>query len=100
MRGAPPPAPEKRRANLSQGQFELIRADGAVARSVPQRALRVPRRAVIDLQGTHRRAVVSSANRVNADRDLFQAELDLSQIRLQELLTVVQLYKALGGGWR
>jgi outer membrane protein TolC len=26
--------------------------------------------------------------------------LDLAQIRLQELLTVVQLYKALGGGWQ
>jgi len=30
---------------------------------------------------------------------LFQAELTLSQTRLSELLSVVQLYKALGGGW-
>jgi multidrug efflux system outer membrane protein len=37
---------------------------------------------------------------LDADRDLFSAELQLSQIRLGELLTVVQLYKALGGGWQ
>ncbi len=39
-------------------------------------------------------------NALDADRDLFQAELTLSQIRLSELLSVVQLYKALGGGWQ
>jgi len=39
-------------------------------------------------------------NALDADRDMFQAELTLSQIRLNELLSVVQLYKALGGGWR
>ena len=37
---------------------------------------------------------------LDADRDLFAAELNLSQIRLGELLSVVQLYKALGGGWQ
>jgi outer membrane protein TolC len=31
---------------------------------------------------------------------LFTAELTLSQIRLNELDSVVQLYKALGGGWQ
>src|SRR5271163_4934716 len=35
----------------------------------------------------------------DADRDLFQAQLSLAEIRLSELLSVVQLYKALGGGW-
>jgi multidrug efflux system outer membrane protein len=39
-------------------------------------------------------------NALDADRDLFQAELALSQTRLNELLSVVQLYKALGGGWQ
>jgi membrane fusion protein (multidrug efflux system) len=29
-----------------------------------------------------------------------QAKLDLRQIRLNELLSVVRLYKALGGGWQ
>ena len=36
---------------------------------------------------------------LDADRQLFSAELNLSQSRRNELLTVVQLYKALGGGW-
>jgi len=39
-------------------------------------------------------------NALDSDRDLFQAELTLSQIRLNELDSVVQLYKALGGGWQ
>ena len=39
-------------------------------------------------------------NALDADRDLFQSELELSQARLNELLSVVQLYKALGGGWQ
>jgi outer membrane protein, multidrug efflux system len=34
------------------------------------------------------------------DHDLFVAELSLAQARLNELLSLVQLYKALGGGWQ
>jgi len=37
---------------------------------------------------------------LDADRDLLQAELDLRQVKLNELLSVVYLYKALGGGWQ
>jgi multidrug efflux system outer membrane protein len=48
----------------------------------------------------YRGGVDTLLNALDADRDLFQAELTLSQIRLNELLTVVQLYKALGGGWQ
>jgi NodT family efflux transporter outer membrane factor (OMF) lipoprotein len=48
----------------------------------------------------YRGGVDTQLNALDADRDLFQAELTLSQIRLDELLTVVQLYKALGGGWQ
>jgi multidrug efflux system outer membrane protein len=43
--------------------------------------------------------VDTQLNALDADRDLFQAELTLAQIRYNELLSVVQLYKALGGGW-
>src|SRR5262245_23488811 len=39
-------------------------------------------------------------NALNADQDLFTAELSLAQIRRDELLSLVQLYKALGGGWQ
>jgi outer membrane protein, multidrug efflux system len=44
--------------------------------------------------------VDTQLNALDADRDLLQADLDLRQIKLNELLSVVQLYKALGGGWR
>jgi multidrug efflux system outer membrane protein len=39
-------------------------------------------------------------NALDADRELFAAELDLSQTRRDELLSEVQLYRALGGGWQ
>ena len=37
---------------------------------------------------------------LDADRDLFSAELSLALTRRNELLALVQLYKALGGGWQ
>jgi multidrug efflux system outer membrane protein len=39
-------------------------------------------------------------NALDADRDLFAAELGLAQTKRNELLAVVQLYRALGGGWQ
>jgi multidrug efflux system outer membrane protein len=48
----------------------------------------------------YRGGVDTQLNALDADRDLFQAELSLAQIRLGELLSVVQLYKSLGGGWQ
>jgi multidrug efflux system outer membrane protein len=44
--------------------------------------------------------VDSLLNALDADRDLFGAELSLAQTRRNELLSLVQLYKALGGGWQ
>jgi len=38
-------------------------------------------------------------NALNSDQDLFVAQLNLAQARRDELLSLVQLYKALGGGW-
>jgi outer membrane protein, multidrug efflux system len=37
---------------------------------------------------------------LDADRELFDAELSLAQARRDELVTVVAVYKALGGGWQ
>jgi outer membrane protein TolC len=37
---------------------------------------------------------------LDADRDLFDAELGLVQTRRNELLALVRLYRALGGGWQ
>jgi NodT family efflux transporter outer membrane factor (OMF) lipoprotein len=36
---------------------------------------------------------------LDAQRNLFQGELDLARLRQQELAAIVQLYRALGGGW-
>jgi multidrug efflux system outer membrane protein len=47
----------------------------------------------------YRGGVDTQLNALDSDRDLFQARLSLAEIRLNELLSVVQLYKALGGGW-
>lgn len=37
---------------------------------------------------------------INADRDLFNAKLALSSARFNSQLALVQLYRALGGGWQ
>jgi len=48
----------------------------------------------------YRGGVDTLLNALDADRDQFQSELDLAKLERSELLTVVQLYKALGGGWQ
>jgi multidrug efflux system outer membrane protein len=48
----------------------------------------------------YRGGVDTLLNALDADRDQFQAELTLAQLRRNELLAIVQLYKALGGGWQ
>jgi len=37
---------------------------------------------------------------LDAQRNLFQSELVLAQLRLFELQSVIQLYRSLGGGWQ
>ena len=37
---------------------------------------------------------------LEAQQQLFPAEIALAQIQLDQLLTVVTLYRALGGGWQ
>lgn len=39
-------------------------------------------------------------NALDSDRELFNAELDLTQTKRNELVSLVQLYRALGGGWQ
>ncbi len=48
----------------------------------------------------YRGGVDTLLNALDADRDPFNAELSLAQSRRDELLALVQLYKALGGGWQ
>ena len=44
--------------------------------------------------------VATLLDALDADRSLFDAEQSLAQARRDELLSVVQLYKSLGGGWQ
>ena len=37
---------------------------------------------------------------LDAERNLFQGELDLARLRRDELISIVSLYRALGGGWQ
>jgi outer membrane protein, multidrug efflux system len=48
----------------------------------------------------YRGGVDTQLNALDSDRDLFQAQLALAQLNRNEILSVVQLYKALGGGWQ
>jgi multidrug efflux system outer membrane protein len=48
----------------------------------------------------YRGGVDTLLNALDADRDLFNAELGLTRTRRDEMLALVQLYKALGGGWQ
>jgi len=48
----------------------------------------------------YRGGVDTQLNALDSDRDLFQAELTLAQLNRNEILSIVELYKALGGGWQ
>jgi outer membrane protein TolC len=48
----------------------------------------------------YRGGVDTMLNALQADQDLFVAQLSLAQARRDELLSLVLLYKALGGGWQ
>jgi multidrug efflux system outer membrane protein len=47
-----------------------------------------------------RGGVDTMLNALNSDQDLFVAEINLAQSSRDELLSLVQVYKALGGGWQ
>lgn len=47
-----------------------------------------------------RAGVISHLEVLDAQRQLFAAQLDLNASEVNQRLAAVQLYKALGGGWR
>jgi multidrug efflux system outer membrane protein len=70
---------------------------GIIAESLIRRdaALRLQ-----DLQiRRYKAGVVSFLEVLDAERQLFAAEIELSQSRLERILGYVDLYRALGGGW-
>ena len=84
--------------------------DGVLRRLFPLRRRNKPRRLARQVDAQRRANTIALAryrvgyasyfNVIDADRDLFTAELSLSAARLNTLLSVVQLYRALGGGWQ
>lgn len=58
------------------------------------------RRAVELSEARYQSGVASFLEVLDAQRGLFDAELVLSQSRLRELVSAVQVYRALGGSWR
>ena len=48
----------------------------------------------------YRGGVDTLLSALDADRDLFAGEIQLAQARRDELVSVVNLYRALGGGWQ
>ena len=58
------------------------------------------RRATSLAELRYRTGIASYVEVLQAERDLFAAELALSQAQLGQLAAAVQLYRALGGSWR
>lgn len=50
-------------------------------------------------QARYDNGYVSYLEVLDAERSLFDAELNLSRLSQEKLSAVMQLYKALGGGW-
>ena len=66
-----------------------------------QEALTVASRSTTRLANIRYRGGVTSYLEVlDSERQLFDAELGLARSRRDELLAVVRIYRALGGGWQ
>jgi multidrug efflux system outer membrane protein len=89
-----------------QGAFQEV-SDALIARqkyaefqTAQQAQVDAQRKANTIALARYRVGYSSYFNVIDADRDLFTAELSLSAAHLNTLLSVVQLYRALGGGWQ
>jgi len=78
----------------------LARQQDADVQAAQESQVDAQRRANTIALARYRVGYASYFNVIDADRDLFTAELSLSAARLNTLLSVVQLYRALGGGWQ
>lgn len=74
-----------------RGFGEFLRAQEEQVQALREVSQRVLKR--------HEKGYSSYFEVVDADRDLFNAELQLVQAHRNTQVSVVQLYKALGGGW-
>ena len=78
----------------------IAREQDADLQAAQEAQVDAQRRANTIALARYRVGYASYFNVIDADRDLFTAELTLSAARLNTLLSVVQLYRALGGGWQ
>ncbi|HME39516.1 MAG TPA: efflux transporter outer membrane subunit [Steroidobacteraceae bacterium] len=78
----------------------IARREDAELQAAQEAQVDAQRRANTIALARYRVGYASYFNVIDADRDLFIAELSLSAARLNTLLSVVQLYRALGGGWQ
>lgn len=78
----------------------IARQQDAEVQAEQEAQVDAQRRANAIALARYRVGYASYFNVIDADRDLFTAELSLSAVRLNTLLSVVQLYRALGGGWQ
>jgi multidrug efflux system outer membrane protein len=78
----------------------LARQQEAEVQAAQEEQVDAQRRANTIALARYRVGYASYFNVIDADRELFTAELSLSAARLNTLLSVVQLYRALGGGWQ
>ena len=78
----------------------IARQQDADVQAAQEAQVDAQRRANTIALARYRVGYASYFNVIDADRDLFTAELSLSAARLSTQLSVVQLYRALGGGWQ
>jgi multidrug efflux system outer membrane protein len=78
----------------------IARQQDAEVQAAQEAQVDAQRRANTIALARYRVGYASYFNVIDADRDLFTAELSLSAARLNTLLSAVQLYRALGGGWQ
>jgi multidrug efflux system outer membrane protein len=69
------------------------------SRAVLLRVVDAAQRAFVTAEKRYIHGVASYLDVLDAQRELFNAEVALTRIQLENLVAVVQLYKALGGGW-
>jgi hypothetical protein len=93
-----PSRPSRPFREVSDGLFEYrrqqeVRADAEATVLTQRDALRL---ANLRYEG----GVASFLEVLITERDLFEFELTLARVQRNELLAVVQIYRALGGGWQ
>jgi multidrug efflux system outer membrane protein len=72
----------------------------ALVRTAQERAVRAYQESVRLSRLRYDSGLANYYEVLEAQQQLFPAELTLAQVQLDQLLTVVSLYRALGGGWK